>query len=127
MSEIKGEYPKSEQGNFEVMDTIGVPHPYCITPKHLKYCDSMYLNADTIKHAEERGAKCDICRKLVSKGKQSAVLSYDEHEQALVVLCHAEMQDSEGKAIPELHQWLLSIKEEATANGYAGFAFKRAN
>ena len=127
MSEIKGEYPKSEQGNFEIMDTIGVPHPYCITPKHLECCDSMYLDAETIKHAESKGAKCDICKKLVRRGEQSAVLSYSEHEQALLLLCHTEVSDNEGKTVPELHHWLLSVKEEATANGYAGFAFKRGN
>jgi hypothetical protein len=30
---VKGQYLRSEK--FEVVDTIGVPHPYCITPQHL--------------------------------------------------------------------------------------------
>jgi hypothetical protein len=122
MANIKGSYPNSEQGNFQVVDTIAVPHPYCITPKHLKHCDSMYLNAETIERAESKGAVCDICRKLVKSGRQDYVLSYAEHEQALLVECKMDIKPTP----PELHQWLLSIKEEATANGYAGFAFKKS-
>ena len=120
MSDIKGNYPASEHGNFRVIDTIGVPHPYCITPKHLEYCDSMYLTTDTMRHAEEKGAVCDICKHAVRDGKQGSILSIDEHEQALLVSCKAEIQDND-----ELHQWLLGIKEETERNGYAGFAFKR--
>lgn len=121
MAEIKGTYPASEHGNFKVIDTIGIPHPYCITPKHLEYCDSMYLNGDTIKVAEGKGAVCDICRSLVSTGEQAKILTYDEHEEALLVECKIEINPTP----PELHQWLLSIKEEAMRNGYDGFAFKK--
>ena len=121
MAGVKGNYPDSEQGNFSIVDTIPVPHPYCITPKHLEHCGSMYLNRDTIRRAEEKGAVCDICRKAVKQGKQDKVLSIDEHEEALLVNCKAEISP-----VPdELHQWLLGIKDEAERNGYAGFAFKR--
>ena len=54
---IKGEYGKSEHGNFEVTDTIGVPHPYCITPKHVHVASAQF--------------ECGVC-----KGE----LSYAEHE-----------------------------------------------
>lgn len=117
MTDVKGNYPKSKQGNFKVVDTIGVPHPYCITSKHVAWaadhCGGM-LGKEAIREAEEHGAKCDICK------KQGNVLTIDEHEQALLVGCKVDIQP-----LPdELKDWLISIKEEATANGYAGFAFK---
>ena len=121
MSEIKGTYPASEQGNFNVIDTIGVPHPYCITPKHLQHCDSMYLDAETIKRAEGKGAKCDICRVRVKKGLQPTILAYDEHKEALLVGCKVDIKP----APDELKNWLLSIKAETERNKYEGWAFKR--
>lgn len=118
---VKGIYPDSEGGNFRIIDTIPVPHPYCITPKHLDYNDGVYLTKDTVREAEGKGAKCDICRKLVKEGKQDHVLTIDEHKQALLVSCKVDIQP-----VPdELRAWLLSIKAEAEANGYAGFAFTR--
>lgn len=114
---MKGTYPISKHGWFYVIDTIGVPHPYCITPKHVVYaadhCSGM-LTKEAIERAEEVAqAKCDTC-----KGK----LSYREHETALLVRCGRDpKKDKEAEA--ELHEWLLSIKEEAAKNGYAGFAF----
>jgi len=125
MGEIKGEYSASEQGNFKVIDTIGVPHPYCITPKHIAYasdhCGGM-LGKSAIIGAEESGAECDICRHAWKAGKQPKVLTYAEHEQALLVECKIDIQPPPD----ELHKWLLSLKGEAERNGYAGFAFKRA-
>lgn len=112
-------YGSSEQGNFTVIDTIGVPHPYCITPKHVAWAADHHcgmLTKDAIREAEERGgAKCDICRKAGS------VLSIDEHEQALLVECKQETKDNK-----ELHAYLLRIKDDAEQGGYAGFAFKKA-
>lgn len=115
MNEKIKNYPKSDK--FEVIDTIGVPHPYCITPKHVAYasdnCSGM-LTAQAIRDSEEKArAKCGIC-----KGE----LTYDEHEQALLV----EVDDKrELKDIPELKDYLLSIKEQAEQDGFAGFAFKQ--
>ncbi len=117
---IKGEYPASQDGNFSIMDTIGVPHPYCITPEHLEYCGSMYLDQTSIERAESKGARCDICKKAVKAGRQTEVLTYSEHEQALLVECRVGIEP----VPPELHDWLLSIKDEAAKNGYVGFAFK---
>ena len=118
---VKGNYPNSKNNNFYIIDTIGVPHPYCITPKHLEHCGSMYLNGDTIKVAESKGAVCDICREAVKNGSQADILSYDEHEQALLVECKLEINPMPD----ELKTWLVSIKEEAEQNKYAGFAFKK--
>lgn len=49
-------YPKTEL--FSVVDIIGVPHPYCITPRHIHYasehCGGM-LNNNAIEMAEKDG------------------------------------------------------------------------
>ena len=122
---FKGTYPKSENENFWVENSIGVPHPYCITPKHLEWSNSMVLD---VPGAEQRSreahpgnpgkwAVCDICRKLVNKRMQPGILTYEQHEQALVIGCKGELES------PELKAYLLAIKEEAEKNGYVGFAF----
>ena len=118
---IKGNYPASEKGNFSIIDTIGVPHPYCITSKHLQYSTGMYLD---IPGAEEKGAVCDICLKN-QRRNHIPILSYAEHEQALLVSCKVDIKD-DGSPVPEeLKTWLISIRDQATENGYVGFAFKR--
>lgn len=112
--EALAKYPKTDK--FKIIDTIAVPHPYCITPKHVAYasdhCGGM-LGERAIRGAEEQGARCDIC-----KGK----LSYDEHQRALLV---EVTDDRELKDISELKSYLLTIKKQAEADGFAGFAFKQ--
>jgi hypothetical protein len=117
---IQGTYPEaSEHGNFKLAaDSIAVPHPYCITPRHVAWASDHHsgiLSEEAIRSAEKaKKACCGIC-----KGE----LSYSEHGSALVVECYAAMKDAEGKAVPELHAYLLAMKDEATRNKYAGFAF----
>src|SRR5574343_104166 len=107
-------YPSTEK--FKVIDTIGFPHPYCITSKHLEYCDSMYLDEHSIKRAESKGAKCDICK------KNGNILSYDEHKQAVLI----DVRDArELNDIPELKEYLLSIKDMLIADRFEGCAFKQ--
>ena len=115
MGDVKGAYPPSPGGNFRIKDTIGVPHPYCIGPKHVGVAADHHggmLTKESIIDAERRGAKCGIC-----KGK----LQYAEHETALLVGCKVEIKSAE----PELRDWLKGIVDEATKNGYAGFAFMK--
>ncbi len=106
-------FGKSKKGNFEAIDTIGIPHPYCITPKHLIEGD-MYLNVE--KAEKENNAVCDICKKLVNSGKQDKILTYEEHKQAIVIKCNIKANKSK-----ELHNFLLSIKKKVEKKGYAGF------
>lgn len=119
-------YGKSEEGNFQVVDTIGVPHPYCITPKHVAVASDKFggmLGKEAIIRAEEDGAKCDICRGL-NKKNGTQVLAYNEHKQALLVSCKKEIGMNN---VPneELHKYLLSIKDMAEKDGYEGFAFEQ--
>jgi len=104
-------YPKTK--SFRVVDTISVPHPYCITAKHVCHASDNYsgmLNKDAIKNGEEQGIFCGTC-----KGD----LSYKEHETALLV----EVKTEDNK---KLNKYLLSIKSLCEKDGYAGFAFIKA-
>jgi len=122
--ELQKKYGQSKQGNFIPIDTIGVPHPYCITPKHLTG-DHMYLGAPEIREAEQKhGAVCDICRKQLNAGQIQKILTYDEHKQAILISCKKDLKNKDGKVSKELHTFLLAIKELAQADGFEGFAFK---
>lgn len=112
---LKGQYLRSE--NFEITDTIGVPHPYCITPKHVGVAADDFggmLSEEAIRAAEKQGARC---------GQRGCLLDYDKHEQALIVSCRAPLKNSDGTVNPELHRFLLDNKNECEKHGYAGFAF----
>jgi hypothetical protein len=107
-----------EGAAFQVrrIHTFSIPHPYCITGKHVVIASDSHggiLDVSAIEDAERRGAKCGIrgCR-----------LSYRDHtvQKALVIVV-PKVEDL--NAIPGLHAYLLSIKEQATALGIEGFAF----
>lgn len=121
-SEYQRKFGKYKQtDDYRVRDSIAIPHPYCITPRHLTG-KHMCLGAAEIKEAErDNGARCDICRQLVKDGKQDRVLFYDEHEQGLLI------EVSNGKTLKEqekeLKGFLLDIKDMAEADGYVGFGF----
>lgn len=114
-AELQARYGESEQGHFRIVDTIGVPHPYCITPKHLQHCDSMVLDATSIAVAEQRGARC---------GMRGCQLPYAQHEQALLIECDVPL---EGENETELRAYLLKCKDMAEADKYAGFAFVKSD
>lgn len=110
-------YPKSEHGNYAVVDTIGVPHPYCIGARHVAHASDRFggmLGKEAIESAERNGIHCQTC-----KGQ----LSFKQHEKALLVKCDGPLTVEDGKAAPELHAYLLSIKGQCEADGYVGFAF----
>lgn len=115
--DLRARYGASENGNFFVKDTIGVPHPYCIGAKHVAHAADHFggmLGKEAIHDAEKHGIHCDIC-----KGK----LSFDAHETALLVACKRDFKGERGDADPELHAYLLKCKPLCEADKYAGFAF----
>lgn len=119
-------YPKTEM--FSIIDTIGVPHPYCITPKHVAHASDHHggiLDANAIRDAEKHGAQCDICRTQVKKGLRAEVLQYDDHKSVLVVEVRDPQNRNKPTEIPELREYLIQIKAQAESDGYAGFAFKK--
>lgn len=99
-----------------------LPHPYCITPKHLQYADSMYLDGAAIERAEGKGAVCDICRKEVRAQRQPAILTYGQHEKVLMLFIGVSAnQQKDLNSVKGLHSYLLKLKK---ANlGIGGFAF----
>lgn len=118
--ELQKKYGKSEKENFRVIDTIPVPHPYCITPRHVAHAARRFagiLSAGAVEDAEKHGARCDTC-----KGR----LKFKEHEIALLVECRTEIKGEDGQVDPELHAYLKSIVDMAEQDHYAGFAFMRA-
>lgn len=108
-------YGKSKDGHFKVIDTIGVPHTYMVGIKHITESTGMFLD---IERAEKKGAVCGICSQLVRSGKQDRILSYAEHEQALLIGCMVDIDNNE-----ELSEYLLSIKAKCKKDKYARFAF----
>lgn len=116
---IRGEYEQSEHGNFKVIDTIGVPHPYMIGPKHVTHAADHFgglLSKEAIEDGEKRGIHC---------AQWGCKLSYEKHETALLIGCLQEIKGENNKVNPELHAYLLKIKDECEKNGYAGFAFQK--
>ena len=113
---IQERYGASEHGNFYVINIIGVPHPYVIGARHVGHAADRFsgmLGEPAIRSAEMAGIHCQMkgCR-----------LSYDQHEQAALVACKIEA-NVDGKAHPELHDYLLKVTPLAEQDHYAGFAF----
>lgn len=106
-----------ESAHFRIVDTIGVPHPFCITARHVEIAADNFggmLGEAAIEAAEKRGVRC---------GMRGCRLDYKQHEQALVVECRAPLKMPDGSVNPELHKFLLDNKAECEFNKYAGFAF----
>ena len=107
---------------LQKIEDVILPHPYCITSKHLAFADSIYLDAAAIERAEARGVQCDICRQLVKHGQQPTVLPHIEHESQKTLFI-AVNDNRDLNAIEGLHAYLLQIKPVAETLGIQGFAF----
>lgn len=111
-------YGASEHGNFTVIDTIGVPHPYCIGAKHVVHASDRFggmLGEAAIESAEKHGIVCETCR-----GR----LTFKQHESALLISCKVSLDDEQRKPHSELHNFLTKCKPLCEADGFVGFAFK---
>src|SRR5271166_3776615 len=90
--QLQERYGKSQKEHFWVRETIGFPHPYCITPKHIKVAADYHsgiLSQEAIRDAEaNHHASCGICR---------SQLSFEEHESALLVACQKELKQENGR------------------------------
>jgi hypothetical protein len=104
------------------IEDVYSPHLYCITPKHLEYADSMYLNEVAITKAEAKGAKCDICRRLHRAGKQSEILPFSEHLKQKALFIEVE-NNQDLNEIKGLSSYLFKLKPLAERLGIQGFAF----
>lgn len=108
-------YGTSAKKRYRVVNEVGVPHPYMITPNHLKYnSDEMYLGKEQIERMEqEHGAMCGF----------KCGLPWHEHQLALLIECTSDIRTKTGRMNRELQAYLTKIKVKAEKNGYVGFAF----
>lgn len=125
MAKLIDKIPKPEKKHIKLLkvEKVIIPHPYCITPRHLTG-KSMYLNSETIRDAENTNkAVCDICKNLVRNRKQDKILSFDEHteEKALFL----EVPKGDLNKIKGLGKYLTKIKPVLTQLKISGVAFKQ--
>ena len=114
MADLK-KYPKTDL--FRVKDTIGVPHPFCITAPLIAFVADNFmgrLDKIAIEAFEKKKGK-PVC------GVKNCNLLYHEHETGLLVAVKSDKTLKELE--PELRKYLLSIKDIAEADKIAGFAF----
>lgn len=101
-------YPKTE--NFEVYDTVGVPHPFCITHHHVAHASDKYcgmLTKESIIDFESKTGN-------PSCGMRGCNLSYEQHEQALIIKCKIKDDDL-------LRDYLKSLVKKCQEDGFTGF------
>jgi hypothetical protein len=100
------------------IDTFTEPHPYCITDKHVAYASDHHggmLDERAIEHAEKHGAKC---------GTKGCYLKHKEHiSQKVLVIVLPNDASSDLNTIPELKEWLFSIKQQLIDDGVKGIIF----
>lgn len=102
--------PTPEGAEFRIVkvDTVVLPHPFVITPKHLAG-DSMYLNEDVI---ERSGAPC---------GHPGCLLGIREHESQVTLFVEVEDNRVDLNTIDGLGPYLQAVKDADL--GLEGFAF----
>lgn len=109
--------PEGSAFRLVKIERVGMPHPYCLTPKHVAHASDHFcgvLTAESIRDAEKHGARCDICKQ---RGEN---LSYEQHESPLTLFL-AVPQNKDLNAVPGLHAYLLAVKKAEL--GVEGFAF----
>jgi len=98
---------------FRVIDTIGVPHPYCIGTRHVVHASDNFnniLSKECIEDGElNHRIMCEV---------EGCNLEYFEHEQALLIEVEGELNENEA-----LQVYLKGIADLCEAGGYVGFAF----
>ena len=127
MEEVKQEkllkYGKSKKGNFQVIDTIAVPHPYCLTPKHVVEAADNFggiMGEAAMQSADDKGIYCYSCR-TNNRRHGDPILKYKQHELALLVACYENMEEVKFKK--EVQHYLKSIAKMVEEDKYAGFTF----
>lgn len=115
--------PKPPEGSVFVLREVltqSDPHPYCITPGHVAEASDHFsgmLGEAAIEAAEKKGVRC---------GVRTCRLPMKEHKSFLVALIDVPDNTVAGiNALPGLREYLLSVKEAATAAGIEGFGFPK--
>ncbi len=111
----KLDYGESEDGNFKVVDTMGVPHGFCLTPRHISWAANKYGGMLTRQAVAESGAPCGI---------KGCTLTVWEHKTALLVSCLQPVAYPETKENnKEVEKYLRSIVDQCIKEDYSGFVF----
>ena len=113
------EIPKDKRFPLVKIEEIWIPHPYCITPKHLQFSEGMYLDIEGAERKSKEAypndskkwAVCDECKKTKS-----------EHKKMKTLFIEVE-SNSDLNAVEGLHEYLLKIKPVCEKLGIDGFAF----
>jgi len=103
-------YGRSDKGNFGIIDTIGVPHPFMIGTKHVAYASDHHMGMLGKETMEE--VPCEICHMTFTEGK---------HETALLLECLKEPKNktAAGKEAQEYLKKIIKFKH-FKKNKYAG-------
>lgn len=114
--------PKDANFKLVGIKEISLPHPYCITPKHLKYNEGMILDVESAERKSKemnprdsrRWAVCGICKE-----------PYSEHKKQMTLFIQVE-DNSSREALnenEELRKYLVKLKPSLEKYGIDGIAF----
>jgi hypothetical protein len=133
-SDLTLKIPKPDVEHIKILEVkeITVPHPYCITPKHLQFNEGMYLD---IEGAEQRSremfpndrrkwAVCDICKHEYSKGLRSDILPLSEHKKNVTLFLEVPKTENLNE-VEGLNNYLKTIKPVLEQLHIDGIAFKQ--
>lgn len=107
-------FGESKNGNFKPVLSTSTPHPFMIGARHVAYASDHHGGMLTKEAIERSGVPC---------GMRGCNLSYSEHKPVLLIGCWDDLKNDKGEVNPELHEYLLSIKELAEKEGVEGFGF----
>lgn len=113
--------PENADFSLAKVEKLSLPHPYCITPRHVAWASDHYggmLSEDAICDAEKHGARCEICK------VNNLNLSYHEHKTNVTLFIKVP-QNTDLNAIAGLHTYLYKNKPEFEKLGIQGFAFPK--
>lgn len=121
--DILSQLPAPPEGlRLMKVEKLFLPHPYCIGAKHVAHAADHFsgmLGEAAIADGEKQGIICETCK---ARGEH---LSYKDHETSLTLFVEIPPipRLEHLKDVPGLHEYLLSIKEQAERLGIQGFAF----
>jgi hypothetical protein len=119
-NDILEQIPPPPEGSvfaLQKVETISVPHPYVIGPRHVAIASDRFsgrLGEDAIEASERAGYGCQHPR---------CQLSHKEHESMRTLFVLLDSKPGDLNNVPGLHAYLVSIKERAESLGIQGFAF----
>jgi len=109
--------PEGATFTIQKIEKVTMPHPYCITSKHVVVASDHHsgiLNEAAIEDAEKRGAHC---------GMRGCRIPYAEHVTSLTLFVAVPDNNGDLNKITGLGQYLCSIKPTLERLKIEGIAF----